>query len=185
MRHEKIIDQNDTTLVIIDMQEGFRSVIPDFAETAARIALMTHAALLLGLPIIATEQYPAGLGSTATEIRTVFPPEYRPIPKTAFSACDSSEFINRVLDTKNKNILICGIESHICVNQTAHDLLTHGFRVHCLVDCVSSRVPSSKEIGLAKMQQSGVTPSSTEMALFELLRNSQNEKFKSIQKLIK
>jgi nicotinamidase-related amidase len=185
MRHQNIIDQQNVTLVIIDMQEGFRSAIHDFAETSARIALITHAALLLGLPTIITEQYPKGLGNTASEIRTVLPPEYSVISKTAFSACDSPEFLNRINGTGTSNVLLCGIEAHICVCQTALDLLTRGFRVHYLADCISSRVESNREIGLSKMQQSGIIPSSTEMALFEILRDSKNERFKSIQRLIK
>ena len=82
-------------------------------------------------------------------------------------------------------MLICGIEAHVCVNQTTHDLMERGYRVHLLTDCISARAAQNKEIGLAKMQHSGAVPSSTEMALFELMRDARHEQFKAIQKLIK
>src|ERR1044071_8977627 len=92
MRHEHTLDVAQTALVIIDMQESFRSVISDFTETAAKIALVAHAAQLLNVPIIVTEQYPKGLGHTASEITAVLPPGTEPIEKTAFSSCGAREF---------------------------------------------------------------------------------------------
>jgi nicotinamidase-related amidase len=167
------------------MQEGFRSPISDFAEMAARIALVTHAAQLLSIPIIVTEQYPKGLGQTAGEIKAVLPADFNFIEKTAFSSCGAREFETELERTRALHVLICGIEAHVCVNQTAHDLMERGYRVHLLTDCITARAAQNKEIGLAKMQQSGAVPSSTEMAFFELLRDARHEQFKAIQKLIK
>ncbi|MDT4898126.1 MAG: hypothetical protein QOH25_3203 [Acidobacteriota bacterium] len=185
MPHKNTLDPAHTVLAIIDMQEGFRSPISDFAETAARIALVAHAAQLLHIPVIVTEQYPRGLGHTANEIKAVFPPDLKVIEKTAFSSCGAREFEAELESAQALHVLICGIEAHICVNQTTHDLMERGYRVHLLTDCITARTEQNRQIGLAKMQQSGAIPSSTEMALFELLRDAKHEQFKAIQKLIK
>lgn len=184
-RHAHTLDAERTALVVIDMQDGFRNVIPDFTEMAARIALFAHGVRLLGVPVIITEQYPKGLGHTAGEIRTVLPATLEPIEKTSFSACGAREFIAHLDETGARQILLCGIEAHICVNQTAHDLLARGLQVHLMTDCITARTAPNREIGLAKMQQSGALPSSVEMSLFELMRDAKHEQFKTVQKLIK
>jgi nicotinamidase-related amidase len=185
MLHENTLDHRQAALVVIDMQESFRQAVPDFAEVAARIALVAHAAQLLELPVVVTEQYPKGLGRTASEIQAVLPEGSEPIEKTAFSSCGAREFITRLEEAGARQILVCGIEAHICVNQTTHDLLARGYQVHLLTDCVSSRTMQNREVGLSKMLKSGALPSSTELALFELLRDARHEQFKAIQKLIK
>ena len=185
MRHENTLDAAQTALVIIDMQEGFRSSISDFAEVAARIALVAHAAQLLGLPVLLTEQYPKGLGRTAGEIRAVLPAALEPIEKTAFSSCGAQTFVNELGRVGARQVLVCGIEAHVCVNQTTHDLLARGYQVHLLAECITARAAHNRETGLAKMQQSGALPSSIEMALFELMRDAAHEQFKAVQKLIK
>jgi len=185
MQHANILDLSRTALVIIDMQESFRSVISDFAETSARIALVAHAAQLLKLPVLVTEQYPKGLGQTAGEIRAVLPPGQEPIEKTAFSSCGAQPFVSLLQQTGAQQILVCGIEAHICVNQTTHDLLARGYQVHLLTDCITARSAQNRKTGLAKMRRSGALPSTTEMALFELLRDARHPQFKAVQKLIK
>jgi nicotinamidase-related amidase len=185
MLHKNTLDAGQTALAIIDMQEGFRSVISDFAETAARIALVAHAARLLNIPIIITEQYPKGLGHTANEIKAVLPSNLEVIEKTAFSSCGAQAFEAELERSRAVHVLICGIEAHICVNQTTHDLLERGYRVHLLTDCITARTAQNKQTGLAKMQQSGAIPSSIELALFELIRDAKHEQFKAIQRLIK
>jgi nicotinamidase-related amidase len=185
MQHKNTLDLQDAALVIIDMQEAFRSKISDFAETAARIALVAHAAQLLNVPVIVTEQYPRGLGHTAGEIRAVLPASLEAIEKSAFSSCGAQSFIAELERTRARQVIVCGIEAHICVNQTTHDLLARGLGVHLLTDCITARTQSNKQVGLAKMQMSGAIPSSTEMALFELMRDARHEQFKAIQNLIK
>lgn len=185
MRHENTLDLSQAALVIIDMQESFRGAISDFAETSARIALLAHAAQLLKLPIIVTEQYPKGLGHTAGEIRAVLPAALEFVEKTAFSSCGAPTFITQLEQTGARQAIVCGIEAHICVNQTTHDLLARGYKVHFLTDCITARTAHHKQVGLAKMQQSGALPSSTETALFELMRDARHEQFKAIQRLIK
>ncbi len=185
MLHDNTLDARRTALVVIDMQESFRQAISDFAETAARVALVAHAAGLLGVPVVVTEQYPKGLGRTAGEISAVLPAGAEPIEKTAFSSCGAREFLTRLEDKGARQILVCGIEAHVCVNQTTHDLLARGYQVHLLTDCITSRTAQNREAGLDKMRASGALPSSTELALFELLRDARHEQFKAIQKLIK
>ena len=185
MRHENTLDLQQAALAIIDMQESFREHIPDFAQVSARVSLLAHAAQLLGVPVIVTEQYPKGLGHTASEIRAALPDSFEPIEKTAFSSCGAQTFIERLESAGARQVLLCGIEAHICVNQTAHDLLARGLKVHLLTDCISSRSAQNRQIGLDKMRASGALPSSVELALFELMRDARHEQFKAIQKLIK
>ena len=185
MPHENTLDARRAALAVIDVQEAFRRHIPDFAEVAARCALFAHASRLLGLTVVVTEQYPKGLGRTAAEVAAALPEGFEPVEKTAFSSCGAQEFVARLERTGAKQILVCGIEAHICVNQTTHDLLARGFQVHLLTDCITSRSQSNREAGISKMQRSGALPSTVELALFELLRDARHEQFKAIQKLIK
>jgi nicotinamidase-related amidase len=185
MRHENTLELGRAALVVIDMQESFRAHISEFAETSARIALLAHAAQLLKVPVVVTEQYPKGLGRTAGEIRAVLPADQEFIEKTAFSSCGAGQFVARLDETGARQILVCGIEAHVCVNQTTHDLLARGYQVHLLTDCITSRAAHNRQTGLDKMRQSGALPTSTEMALFELMRDAGHEQFKAIQKLIK
>ena len=185
MRHQHTLELAQSALVIVDMQDAFRASISDFDEVARRISTMAAAATLLQLPIVVTEQYPKGLGRTAEEILGALPRGLEVIEKTAFSSCGAQEFVARLKATGAQQVLVCGIEAHVCVNQTTHDLLARGFQVHLLADCISSRSPHNRQTGLAKMHQSGALPSSVEMALFELMRDARHEQFKAIQKLIK
>ncbi|HWS88948.1 MAG TPA: isochorismatase family protein [Pyrinomonadaceae bacterium] len=185
MLHENTLDARRAALAVIDVQEAFRHHIPDFSEVAARCALVAHAARLLGLAVVVTEQYPKGLGWTAAEVAAVFAEGFEPVEKTAFSSCGAQEFVARLEAAGARQVMLCGIEAHVCVNQTAHDLLARGYQVHLLADCVSSRTAQNRQTGLDKMLRSGALPSSTELALFELMRDARHEQFKAIQKLIK
>lgn len=185
MAHQNTLQLAQSALVIIDMQEAFRTKIPNFVEIAARIAVIVEGAKLLQLPIMVTEQYPKGLGHTAAEIKAVLPTGLEIIEKTTFSSCGAPEFQSQLESAGAKQVLVCGIEAHICVNQTVHDLLEHGYQVHLLADCIGARNPGNRKIALRKMQTSGARLSSIEMALFELMRDAKHEQFKAIQKLIK
>ena len=112
MRHENILDPQHTALVIIDMQEAFRSSISDFAETSANIALIGHALGMLDVPIIITEQYPKGLGHTASEISAVLPSSIEPIEKTAFSSCGAQQFVARLKDVGGAG-LVCASKARL------------------------------------------------------------------------
>ncbi len=185
MPHEKILDKNKTVLVIVDVQEAFRFPINDFAQLVSRISVVVRGFQILNMPIIITEQYPNGLGRTAEEILFSLPSDFEFVEKTAFSSCGANSFMEKLRETGANQIVLCGLETHVCINQTAHDLLSENYKVHILEDCVSSRFSRDKETALRKMKMSGVIPSCVEMALFELMRDSDHEQFKEIQNLIK
>jgi nicotinamidase-related amidase len=188
MRHPNILDRKRTALAVIDMQEGFRPAIADFGVTAARIALMVQACNLVKLPLIVTEQYPEGLGHTVEEIARHLPEGVAEglgvIEKLSFSACGVQEFDTRLREHHIEQVMICGIEAHICVSQTAHDLLQNGYQVHILSDAVSTRLPHNREVGINKMAKAGAIVSSIETALFELC-NAGTPEFKQMQALVK
>ncbi len=185
MPHPKLLNRKATALVVVDFQEAFRPTVPDFDLLAGNIANAVRGFQILDIPVLITEQYPKGLGRTAKEILSVVPGEFKIIEKTAFSSCGAIEFLEKIKAGETKQVVICGLESHICVNQTAHDLLDEGFEVHILEDAVGSRREVNKQTGLRKMRLSGALPSCVEMAMFELIRDSKHRHFKAIQSLIK
>ena len=185
MPHPKLLDRSRSALLVVDVQEAFRNVIDDFTRIAVRIAIASRGFQILDRPVFVTEQYPKGLGRTADEIRAVLGEGFSYIEKTAFSSCGAGVLLDRLKESAVSQVVLCGLETHICVNQTAHDLLDLGFEVHLLTDCVASRTEIDKQAGLSKMFANRAVPSSVEMALFEIMRDSTHEKFKQIQNLVK
>lgn len=183
--HSNTLDIDNSVLVVVDVQEAFRKAIPEFAEVVSRISIAIRGFQVLGRPIIVTEQYPKGLGRTAEELLLSIPEDASFIEKWTFSSYGEPFFIAELEKFEAKQVVLCGVETHVCVNQTAHDLLEAGYRVHLLTDCVASRYQHDREAGLKKMFASGVVPSSMEMALFEMMSDSRHEKFKDVQALIK
>jgi nicotinamidase-related amidase len=182
-RHFNLLDVSNTAVVVVDLQEAFAAAIPDFGTLANRAATMVRGARELSLPIVITEQVPSKLGPTVDVVRAAVAPGQVVFDKTTFSSCGASGFVQQLAG--RKQVLVCGIEAHICVNQTAHDLLALGCQVHVLTDAVGSRAARDREAGLSKMFHSGAVPSSVEMALFELLRDAKHECFRGFQKLVK
>ncbi|MEP6923237.1 MAG: hydrolase [Pyrinomonadaceae bacterium] len=185
MMHSNILKLEDCVFLIVDVQEAFRQSISNFGEISRNIAIFVQGAKSLSVPIMVTEQYPKGLGHTATEISAVLPTDIDLVEKTAFSSCGSQSFAEKLKMLNRRQIIVAGIEAHICVNQTVHDLLAQEYQVHVLVDCIASRAEQNKQIALAKMQQSGAIYASVEMTLFEIMRDARHGEFKTIQKLIK
>jgi len=183
--HSNTLKLEESVFLIVDVQEAFRQSIADFAEISRNIAIFVQGAKSLSLPIMVTEQYPKGLGHTAAEISAVLPTDIDLVEKTAFSSCGSMAFAEKLEMLNRRQIIVAGIEAHICVNQTVHDLLWQNYQVHLLSDGISSRSAHNKQIAIAKMQQSGAIQSSVEMALFEIMRDARHGEFKTIQKLIK
>jgi len=179
------LSRQSAALAVIDMQEAFRPVIPDFSETALRIGQAVEGARLLEVPVVVTEQYPKGLKHTAEEISARLPTELKAIEKSCFSSCGAQEFLSQLTSRNIKQVLVCGIEAHICVMQTALDLLDREFEVYLLVDCITSRAPENKRAALARLTQAGAIQATLEMVLFELMRTADSPQFKAIQKLIK
>jgi nicotinamidase-related amidase len=172
-------------LVVVDVQEAFRNATKEFDEIAARIAVAVQGFQILGVPIIITEQYPKGLRETCGEILSITDETVQIIEKITFSSYEEPKFVEALEKLNVTQVVVCGLETHICVNQTVCDLLANNYEVHLLKDCVTSRFHYNKQIGLAKMTASGAINSSVEMALFEIMRDAKHAKFKEIQRLIK
>lgn len=176
----RVLDRERAALVVVDVQEAFRPHVQAFEDAARASATLVQAAKVLGLPIVVTEQYPQGLGDTVPELVEHLEGVER-LPKVCFSAAAADGF-----DLAGRDqALLCGIETHVCVSQTAHDLLDRGLEVHVARDAVSSRTLDNKELGLHKMEGSGAVLTSVETALFELVGAAGSDEFKQIQRLVK
>jgi nicotinamidase-related amidase len=174
------LDRGRTALLVIDVQDAFRKAVPDFERVAAAASTLVQGAEALELPMVVTEQYPQGLGDTVPEVREILPEELEPLEKICFSAAEGDGF-----DLGGRDqALVCGIETHVCVNQTVLDLLDRGIEVHVATDAVGSRFAESKEVGLQRMERAGAVLTSVETALFELVGRAGSEEFKAIQKLV-
>jgi nicotinamidase-related amidase len=175
----RILDRARAALVVIDLQEAFAKAVEGFDAVAEQTAILVRGARTLGLPVLVTEQYPRGLGDTVEAVRDALDDVER-LPKTVFSAVRAEGF-----DLAGRDqALVCGIETHICVSQTVHDLLGGGVQTHVAVDAVASRTAANRELGLRKMEESGAILTSVETALFELLGEAGSDEFKTIQKLV-
>jgi nicotinamidase-related amidase len=174
------LDPKRAALVVIDVQEAFRKAVPDFDDVARAVAALVEGADAVGIPIVVTEQYPKGLGQTVPEVAERLPDGVEPIEKLVFSAPEAEGF-----DLNGRDqALICGVEAHVCVNQTALDLLDGGMEVHVARDAVGSRFEQNREVGLEKMERAGAVVTSVETALFELVGRAGTDEFKRVQKLI-
>lgn len=184
MRHSRLLSRSESVLLIVDVQESFRKHIADFATMTKNISVLVEACKILELPVLVTEQYPQGLGNTVTEIKACLG-LHEQFEKSCFSCCQSDDFLNGLIKTGRKQVIVTGIEAHVCVSQTVHDLLEQGYSTHIVVDAIGSRSPKNKEVGIEKMVDSGAIISCVEMALFEMLFKSGTEEFKAIQRLVK
>ena len=175
------LDRQRAALVVIDVQEAFRKALPDFDDVATATAKLVEGAKAMGVPVIVSEQYPKGLGETVPEVAQHLPEGTEPLDKVCFSAAEADGF-----DLGGRaQALICGIETHVCVNQSVLDLLEHGVEAHVAEDAVGSRTAENKRLGLHKMERAGAVLTSVETALFELLRGSDAPEFKTVQALVK
>lgn len=171
-----LLERDKTALVVVDVQEGFRPYA-SFAGVADACRKLVQGARILGVPSVVSEQYPKGLGHTAPEVGLE---DERPIEKTVFSAARADGF-----DLHGRTqAVVCGIETHVCVSQTVHDLLGQGVEVHVPADAVGSRHELDYERGLERLERAGAVVSTVEAALFELLERAGTPEFKAVQKLI-
>jgi nicotinamidase-related amidase len=171
-----LLARNRAALVVVDVQEGFRSY-ESFAGVADACAKLVQAARILGVPRVVSEQYPKGLGHTAKEVGLE---GETPIEKSVFSAARAEGF-----DLGGRDqAVVCGIETHVCVSQTVIDLLERGVEVHVPADAVGSRHAIDYERGLERLERAGAVVSTVEAALFELLERAGTPEFKEVQKLI-
>lgn len=185
MKQLGLINRDDTILVMIDIQEKFTSVISEIDTVIENTNILLKAAEILKIPILMTEQYPKGLGSTTTRIHVPAEVESRKIEKLAFSCFDSEDFVACLQELGRKTIVLCGIETHICILKTALHGLKEGYQVHVVADATSSRELQDKSLSIARMRQSGVFIVTTEMLLFQLLKVAGTDTFRRIYELIK
>jgi nicotinamidase-related amidase len=171
-----LLDREKAALVVVDIQEGFRPYA-SFADVVDAAGKLVQAARILDVPTIVSEQYPKGLGHTAPEVGL---DDERPIEKTVFSAARAEGF-----DLGGRSqAIVCGIETHVCVSQTVHDLLDRGVEVHVPADAVGSRHTIDYERGLERLERAGAVVTTVESSLFELLERAGTPEFKAVQKLI-
>jgi nicotinamidase-related amidase len=173
-----------TLLLLVDIQGKLAHLMYEKNLLFDNLKRLIRGIQVLGIPILWVEQNPEGLGPTIPEIADLLPDE-TPISKISFSGCRNERFLQTLNQSNRQQVLIAGIETHICVYQTAADLVAMGVEVHVVTDAVSSRTAENKAIGLQKMRDSGATLTSVETALFELLKAAEGEAFKQILRIVK
>jgi nicotinamidase-related amidase len=179
-----LMKREDTLLVIIDCQTKLMPAIKDNDEIEETVVKLTKGAQVLGLPVIVTQQYTKGLGPTLDSINEVLG-EYEHVEKTTFSAMGAPEFVERIKAAGKKNILMTGVETHICVQQTTLELLEAGYNVYLIEDCVGSRRKSDKKAACRRMEAAGAVVTTYEAALYEVLKGAKEEGFKAISAIVK
>lgn len=180
-----MIRSENSLLLVVDFQERLMSAVDgcDFILTNAN--KLIRAVQILDVPILITEQYPQGLGPTVSRISSAFPPGAIPRSKKTFSCCPVPEIRIELIKNQYRNVILCGVETHVCVLQTALDLIELGKDVFLIADAVGSRSSFDSEIALRRMQQEGVKLASTEMILFELCKTAEHPAFKQISNIVK
>ena len=179
-----MLESKTTILVIIDVQGKLAQIMHDREDLVKNLQILISGAKLLEIPIIWMEQLPDKLGPTIPEIQELLP-DIEPIVKDVFSCARNEEFNGRLQELHGRDIILAGIESHVCVYQTAMDLLGQDFTVHVAADAVSSRTDSNKQLGLERMLLEGVVQTSVEMVLFELQGVATGDRFRKLAKLVK
>ena len=179
------LSPEDTLVLVIDMQERLQPLIHDDARVRRQAAALAEGARLLGVPVMITEQYPKGLGHTVPELRGAVEHAGGVLEKTSFSCADDPSIAARIEAAGRPNIVLAGVEAHICVLQTALDLLQSGVPVFLAEDAIGSRSQENKESGIARARRHGAFPANVEMVLFELMRTKEHPQFKAVQALIK
>jgi nicotinamidase-related amidase len=185
MTHPRVLERDASVLLIIDVQEGYRGHTIEHDRMVRSVRRLLEAATLVRVPVIATEQYPKGIGHTQPEIAGEFPADCRVIEKMSMSCCGQPAFVDHLRALDRAQVVVCGIEAHACVNQTVHDLLDRGYTVHVPYDAISARFEVDLRVGWEKLIGSGAIPSTVEMACLEWVRTAEAPEFKAIHRLIK
>lgn len=176
------MDATESVLVVVDVQDKLLAKMPTAAALVASVGFVLDVANLLGVPVRATEQYPKGLGPTTADIARRLS---QPIPaKTAFSCCGADGFIADLKMLSRSTVVLVGMETHVCVAQTAFDLLAAGFTVFLPVDAVSSRFDIDHTTALRRLERAGAVLTTTEAVAFEWVRDAAHPQFKSVSKLV-
>jgi nicotinamidase-related amidase len=179
-----MLEIENTVLLIVDIQGKLAHLMDKKEHLFKNVQKLIKGMRTLGVPILWVEQNPRGLGPTIPEIVSLLS-DIEPISKMTFSSCRNDRFVQALNALDRKQILISGIEAHICVYQTAADLVAVGYEVQAVADAVSSRTLENKEVGLQKMRDAGVGVTSVETALFELLKVAEGDQFRDIIRIVK
>ena len=171
-------------LIVVDIQERLLPAIHERERVVANAVRLVKGAAIMGLPIFVTEQYRKGIGPTVPEVAAAVP-GFAPMEKLAFSSCGAEGFVAALEAKGVHDVILCGIEAHVCVAQTCLDLLDRGFRVCIAADAISSRTPENHRIAIERMRDAGAVIASTEMVLFELLGRAGTDEFKQVLPLVK
>lgn len=184
MQNRLICEVTTSQLVIIDMQEGLANAMPaeDMQQVIKQTKVLLQAASALEIPVVHTEQYPQGLGLTFAELQPLLPTHA--VSKTSFSCCDEPNFLCKLAGDRTQ-VILTGMEAHICVLQTALALKEKGRQVFVVEDAVTSRNPTNKANALERLRQAGIIVSNTESVLFEWLCKGEGDTFKALSKLIR
>jgi len=176
------LKEESSLFIMIDVQEKFRGKVHEFSELVKRCSILNQSAEILGIPLLITEQYPSGLGKTLDEI--YIPDETMIVEKKSFTVFE--KYVSTLIAKQGKKqLIVYGIEAHICVTQTCLDALDKGYEVFLVIDAISSREEKNKNIAVKRLINAGCEAVSTEMLLFELLQSAEHPTFKEIAKLIK
>lgn len=171
-------------LLVIDFQEKIFPFIHQNEQLLKKVPILIRGMKILELPVFVTEQYTKGLGFTVQPIAEALG-DIKRIEKSTFSCCDEPKFMLELATSGKENVIIAGIESHVCVLQTVVDLISQGYQAIVAEDCISSRNPNDKLIAVERMKKEGAVITTYESILFELLRSSGGETFKAISHLVK
>jgi nicotinamidase-related amidase len=180
-----MLNIEDSLLLIIDIQEKLVRACKDADTIGKKSSILAGTASILKLPTIVTEQYPQGLGGTVEELKAQFAEDTAFVEKTSFSALREAGFAEKIASYNRKQVILCGIETHICVYQTCLELLEAGYEVFVVKDASSSRKEFEHQTGLDLMKQAGAKLTCVEVVLFELLKGAKHPDFKAVQSLIK
>ncbi len=183
MAETGILKKSKTAFILIDEQERLMPAIFNNTEVFENVNRLIEGSKILNVPLLVTEQYPKGLGNTCSEVK--IPEGQEVIEKVCFSCLLSDPVIEKLKSLGIEQVVLAGVESHICVLKTALDALNSGLQVHVVADAVSSRKEYSKQIALERMRQSGAFIVTTEMVLFQLMDAAGTDEFKQISKLIR
>jgi nicotinamidase-related amidase len=183
-RHVRTLDRDESVLLVVDLQESYRGKLHREEAVVAAARRMLEAAGILGIPVVVTEQYPKGLGRTRAEIAEKIPADSPVLEKTTFSALGAPEVAAVLEKLGRSQVVVIGIETHVCVNQSVHDLLARRYAVHLVRDAITSRFPLEDETGWQKLVASGAVATTTECALFEWLEDAKHPAFKAIHQLV-
>ena len=179
-----MFSRKNAILLVIDIQERLLPQITDQAKLASNAVTLIKCCKILNLPVLVTEQYPEGIGPTVPALALEMDKCVK-ISKRTFSCCREPAFLEALESTSRKQVIIAGIETHVCVLQTALDLIQKGYKVQVVEDAVGSRTNANKKIGLNRMRAGGIEITGVESAIFELLETSACPEFKQVLQFIK